>query len=351
LGLSQYHISDEKRKAPQEAISQGQIPSIEIQHIGISGELAEKLTIPIGTICGIIGTDENATQQVVVSKPNILFPNQKPVVFDHTFPLLQIEASHQFVIPDTTRVRFPESSPMEYVIPQITLPSIADVPCADIQTVSVPHDCISVTSVPHFGVNVPEAEFKATDVEIPNIKSFAQIGQKTEHDRNFAEISQKSRQIPGYIAVPDVPTASIPTVAVPSVSISIPKISKAPMMNAPQVSATHAASVTIPAATKDMKNIHKKLATMNLSRVTELKSKKEASIIAHIPLPTRRVAASSIFPEIALPKQQITVPNIPSHSTMKSIKIDSLTNLNDIAVPVMPNIEKERENILAAAVR
>lgn len=179
LGLSQY-FGEENRMVPPKTVSCGEIPPVEMQPFGISDELADKLTVPVGTIFNKIHEYGEKSQHTAIQL-GVDLPTNKPVVCPFVSPEFQVKVPEPTVIP----------------------------------------------AVPHFDADGSLVKCAPVTVAVPEGKTFGQLGQITD-SYNAAKALASNRETVEQVAIPEVPTVSIPQVTCAAVSTEIPKIGIVP---------------------------------------------------------------------------------------------------------------------------
>lgn len=350
LGLSQYQISEKRRNAPKEAISHTHIPTIEVQLMDISNELAEKLVSPVGSIFGKNSADRDESQHATI-KLDVPLPIRKSFEFPCTFTLLQVDAPCQFDFPYPPRVPFPKSTLVNYTVPQIAVPPIQGAPRINVHMVSASCEYANVPLVPHFGVGVPKMDCKPITVEVPNVESFAQMGQQTRYNIASATILESMAHASKAIAIPEVPALSIPIVELYTKSISVPKIRKVSAPNLPQAPVKNGASDTISAIIADSERIRTNLSNIDFSGIAKNKAKAELKTAVNSFVSVKPISTSPAFAVIDLPQQMFEVPKIPHLGALQSITVDDVRVHPDITIPVMPDLQKDLYNMLSTAAK
>lgn len=350
LGLSQHHISEEKRNAPKEAISHTHIPTIDAQLMEVSNELAEKLASPVGSIFGKNSADRDESQHAAI-KLDIPLPTRKSFKCPNTFTLLQVDAPRQFDIPHPPRVQLPQSTLVNYTIPQITVPLIQDAPRINVHKVSASCEYANVPLVPHFRVGVPKMDSEPIAVEVPNVESFAQMGHQTKHNIASSTILESMAHTSKKIAIPEVPALFIPVVEISRKSISVPKVRKISAPNLLQAPVKNSASDTIPAIIADSRKICTSLSSMDFSGIAKGKARAEIKTAVNSFVPVKRIPISPAFAVIDLPQQPLEVPDIHRLGSLQSITVDDVSDHSGITIPAMPDLQKELDDMLSTAAR
>ena len=373
LGLSQCHISEEKRNA-YKAVSP--IPTIEVQPVSIPKALLEKPVSP------------NLSIQTDPVKLDISVPAQKQFQYSGVLPQIQVEALCQPDVPHPSRVSFPRRAPVSCTAAQIDVSAIQETPRMNIPPVDTAPMAVEIPEVASFAqttkpiatipesitpdkITIPEAPalsiptvvLSPQTIDVPKIRkvSAPNLDQTSVGDpamdaapvtvevpkvASFAQMTKSISTIPESIAtekitIPGVPSLSIPVVALSPKPIDVPKIRKVSAPNLRQAPEEYSARATIATMVADAEKLCTNLPNIDFSSIT----KREIKTTVHFFEPVKQVAVCPACATIDAPAQPLAVPDSPCLEARQSIAVGEMKGLSDAIIQAMHDLKKELDDM------